>query len=166
MGPDIYPVSNIGQGRLCIMAKPSSGEWINEEFDAIKAFGISRVVSLLEAPEAYTVGLSEEEQYCRVREIDFVHYEIPDRGIPASENTFVSVVESLHAGLLDGLNTVIHCRAGIGRTGLMATAILIKNGVNGADAFDLVSKARRVSVPDTQQQHDYVISLERQLQPK
>jgi hypothetical protein len=37
-----------GQGQLYTITKPSSGEWLDEEFDAIKAYGILRVVSLLE----------------------------------------------------------------------------------------------------------------------
>ena len=164
MGPDIYQVLNIGLGRLCVMAKPTSGEWIDEEFDAIKAFGISRVVSLLEAPEAYSVGLSQEERYCREREIDFVQYEIKDRGIPASEADFISLIQTLHTSIAEGLDTVIHCRAGIGRTGLVAAAILIKNGLGGSESFDTVSAARRVQVPDTEQQKAYVLALETKLQ--
>ena len=164
MGPDIYEVSNIGSGRLCVMAKPTSGEWIDEEFDAIKAFGISRVVSLLEAPEAYSVGLSHEERYCRDRGIDFVQYEIKDREIPDSETDFLLLIQALHSGIAEGLDTVIHCRAGIGRTGVVAAAILIKHGLGGSESFDTVSAARCVQVPDTEQQKEYVLALETKLQ--
>lgn len=163
MGPDIYQVSTIGSGRLCVMAKPTSGEWIDEEFDAIKAFGISRVVSLLEAPEAYSVGLSKEHQYCRDRELDFVQYEIKDRGIPVSEKEFLTFIQTLHTSISEGQDTVIHCRAGIGRTGIVAAAIFIKNGVSGVKSFEIVTGARRVEVPDTEQQKNYVLALENKL---
>lgn len=41
MGPDIYKVDQLGQGFLAVMAKPVSGEWIDEEFSDIAPFEIS-----------------------------------------------------------------------------------------------------------------------------
>jgi len=35
MGPDIYHVEFIERGYLSIMAKPVSGEWIEDEFSSI-----------------------------------------------------------------------------------------------------------------------------------
>jgi protein-tyrosine phosphatase len=145
MGPDIYQVSSIGQGRFFVMTKPFSGEWINEEFDAIRALGIWRVVSLLECAGENVVGLTDEYQQCRSRGIDFIHYELPDRGIPSNTDKYLALIQFLHDELVGGKDTVVHCRAGIGRTGMVATAILIKYGFSSENAFKLVSEARRVS---------------------
>jgi len=66
----------------------------------------------------------------------------------------------------NGENTVIHCRAGIGRTGLLAASVLVKHGHSPNDAFRIVSKARGVDVPDTRDQSDWVISNQKSLQLK
>lgn len=145
---DIYNVSSIGQGRLCVMAKPFSKEWINEEFDAIKAFGISRVVSLLECAEAHILGFTDEDVHCRSRGIDFIQYEIPHRYIPGNEDSYSAFIQFLHDELIEGKDTVVHCRDGIGRTGMVATAVLVKYGLTGEHAVKLVSEARRVSVSE------------------
>ena len=57
MIPDIYQVELIGSGSLSVMAKPVSGEWIEDEFSGIAQFGINRIVSLLEEHESYEVAL-------------------------------------------------------------------------------------------------------------
>jgi len=40
MKPDIYQVELIGSGSLSVMAKPVSGEWIEDEFIGIREWGI------------------------------------------------------------------------------------------------------------------------------
>jgi hypothetical protein len=46
----------------------------------------------------------------------------------------------------------LHCRAGIGRSGLMAAGLLMFLGEQETVAWDRVSKARGLSLPDTQEQ--------------
>lgn len=150
---DIYNVSSIGQGRLCVMAKPFSKEWINEEFDAIKAFGISRVVSLLECAEPHAVDVTDEDAHCRRRGIDFIQYEIPNRCIPGNEDSYLALIQFLHDELIAGMDTVVHCRDGIGRTGMVATAVLVKYGHTGDRAITLVAEAKRVSVSEYRTTH-------------
>ncbi len=59
MKPEIYQVELIGSGILSIMAKPVSGEWIEDEFSGIANEGIDQIVSLLESHEAYEIGLKK-----------------------------------------------------------------------------------------------------------
>ncbi len=63
------------------MAKPVSGEWIEDEFSGIANWGIDRIVSLLEHHEAFEVGLGEEKQLAEKFKIEFIQYPIPDRGL-------------------------------------------------------------------------------------
>ncbi|WP_373565862.1 protein-tyrosine phosphatase family protein [Microbulbifer okhotskensis] len=44
----------------------------------------------------------------------------------------------------------MHCRAGIGRTGMVAAAILLRSGLEPMEAFQLFSSKRCVQVPDEQ----------------
>ena len=157
MKPDIYKVELIGSGSLSVMAKPVSGEWIEDEFSNISSMGINRIVSLLEAHEAYELGLDSEKQLSEKYNMEFISYPIVDRGLPSSINEFLQFTNSLYHEVVLGLNIVIHCRAGIGRTGVVAAGILLHHGFDPKDAFDLISKQRRVEVPDTQAQIDWLI---------
>jgi len=57
------------------------------------------------------------------------------------------------------LDLVIHCRQGIGRSTVMAVAVLALRGMRAETAFDVIARARGCSVPDTDQQRDWVINL-------
>lgn len=42
MLPTVYKVTEIGSAILSVMAKPVSGEWIDEEFSGLKRLGIDK----------------------------------------------------------------------------------------------------------------------------
>lgn len=157
MIPDIYKVELIGSGSLSVMAKPVSGEWIEDEFSNISMFGIDRIVSLLESHEVYDLGLGMEKALAEKNGMEFISYPIPDRGLPNSIDDFLRFTKRLYNEAAGGLNTVVHCRAGIGRTGMIAAGVLLHCGFEPIDAFDLISKKRGVAVPDTQEQIDWVV---------
>ena len=152
MKPEIYQIELIGSGSLSIMAKPISGEWIEESFSDIASAGINRIVSLLELQEAKDVGLSAEKLLSEKNNIEFISYPIPDRGLPPSLSEFSKFTKRLYHEAAAGLNTVIHCRAGIGRTGIVAAGVLLHCGYEPLAAFKHISKLRGVSVPDTVEQ--------------
>ncbi len=163
MGPDIYKVAPIGRGLLAVMAKPVAGEWIADEFSAIARYGITDMVSLLERHEVRELGLTDAPALCAANGMAFTSFPIADRGLPASPGVF-ALVRDIGARIADGAHTVIHCRAGIGRTGLLAAAILVRHGHAPEAAFKLVSSARGVQVPDTPEQVDWVVQHQKRLQ--
>jgi protein-tyrosine phosphatase len=156
MRPDIYKIESIGNGFLAVMAKPVAGEWIEDEFFGIAKEGINQIVSLLEPQEAYTVGLQEEKQLSEKNGMTFISFPIQDRGLPQTVSEFSNFTTNLYHQILNGKNTVVHCRAGIGRSGLVAAGVLLHNGYNPDSAFDLISLRRRVQVPDTAEQRNWL----------
>lgn len=156
MRPDIYQVEPLGIGSLSVMAKPISGEWIDDEFAAIAESGIDRIVSLLERSESYEVGLENEKDYTEKYGMEFISFPIKDRGMPQSMNEFSSFTKNLYHDAVAGINTVIHCRAGIGRTGLVAAGVLLHCAFEPEAAFEHISKKRGVSVPDTSEQREWL----------
>lgn len=156
MGPSIYSVATIGQGKLSVMAKPVVGEWVDEEFGAIANRGVTQIVSLLEVSEAYDLGLDKESLYSERHGIDFRNFPIPDRGLPSSVARFRDFCVAVHTEISRGAHVVVHCRAGIGRTGLVAAAILLREGRDVESAFSQVSKSRGVEVPDTPEQYQWI----------
>ena len=157
MKPDIYQVEQIGSGFLAVMAKPVSGEWIEDEFKGIAQEGIKQIVSLLESRESYEVGLKNEKQLSEKNKMEFISFPIKDRGLPTSVKEFSKFTKSLYAQIAGGKNTVVHCRAGIGRAGIVASGVLLHCGFEPKEAFSLVSKKRRVEVPDTEEQYNWLV---------
>jgi len=154
--PSIYEIERIGSGFLAVMAKPVAGEWIDDEFSGIEAAGIEQVVSLLEAAEAFEVGLGDEQQVCNRHGLRFVPYPIRDRGLPSSAAGFALFTRKLYHEIAGGQSTVVHCRAGIGRAGLVAAGVLLHAGFEPVKAFEQVSKHRGVEVPDTDEQRSWL----------
>ena len=156
MKPDIYKIKEIGRGSLSAMAKPRSGEWVNEEFQGIAESGISKVISLLEVSEARDLDLNQERQLSESNGMDFAQFPIPDRGVPTSLDEYCKFIKRQYFEITNGANGVVHCRAGIGRTGMVTVSILLHSGYDSLEAFELVSEKRGIVVPDTQQQIDWV----------
>ena len=159
MLPTIYLVKELSLGKLSVMAKPVAGEWIDDEFIGLNKLGVDTVVSLLEREEEYDVGLTSEKSLCQKHGLQFVSFPIPDRGLPNTSNA-LNLADELHRKIVGGEHVVIHCRAGIGRTGIIAGAVLVKSGLTASDALSLISSARGVQVPDTEEQENWLKELE------
>lgn len=158
MLPTTYKVKDIEKGTLSVMAKPVPGEWVEDEFSGLKRLGIDKVVCLLEQFEQIEVGLGSEEELCIKNSLEYVSFPIPDRGLPKTTlaNTFI---HELYEEICAGKHIVIHCRAGIGRTGIIAGGILVKSGIPAKEAFSIISSARGVQVPDTEEQENWLLLL-------
>jgi protein-tyrosine phosphatase len=157
MKPDVYKVEFIGSGFLAVMAKPVSGEWIEEEFMGIANEGINSIVSLLELHESYELGLQNEKHLAEKNGMEFVSYPLKDRGLPSSVDEFKNFTKELYHQIAGGKNTVIHCRAGIGRTGVVAAGVLLHCGFKPDEAFKHISEKRGVQVPDTEEQINWIV---------
>ena len=157
MKPDIYWLKEIEPIRLAIMPKPRSGEWLADEIAGYSVDGVSVLVSLLESQEIYELGLGDEARLCQEHSIEFISYPIADRHVPLSVELTRELVADLIGKLHTGQGVAIHCRAGIGRSGIIAAWILIKLGFTVEHAFSMLSVARRTKVPDTAAQKDWVI---------
>lgn len=141
-----------GGNRLGIMARPRGNEWLEQEIKQFKTSGVDVIVSLLEKEEIYELGLREEGQYCTHHELDFIHFPIKDRSVPVSVADTNKVVLSIHNALMQGKDVVIHCRMGIGRSAIIAGAVLLKTGGRAADILKHIGQVRGLTVPDTEEQ--------------
>lgn len=138
------------------MSKPSGGEYLGEDIKYLKNLGIDIVVSLLEPRESSELGLSGEESCCASLGIKFVSFPIQDRSTPPNNTRFIKSVHDIYEVILSGANVVAHCRAGIGRSGIYTTSVLIRHGHSAHEAFKLVSAARGFEIPDTQEQIEWI----------
>jgi protein-tyrosine phosphatase len=156
MRPDLYWIAHPASHRLAIMARPRAGDWLDDEIGGWRDAGVDLVVSLLEPEEVSDLALQQEEPLCRRHGMDFLSFPIRDRGVPASVDDARALARILADRVATGGGVAIHCRAGIGRSSLMAALVLAEAGMNAAQAFAATSEARGLPVPDTDEQRQWV----------
>ena len=156
MRSGLYWIEGPWRGRLALAARPRGGDWLEDEIADWQRSGIGAVLSLLTPEEDQDLDLRDEETETRRSGLEFLSFPIPDRHVPRLEARFGEIVEEVNSRLSSGKNVVVHCRQGIGRSGLVAACLLIKNGMSPGAAIDTVSAARGLVVPETSEQRDWI----------
>ena len=159
MQAELYWICQVGEGHLGVMPRPRGGDWLFDELCSLRESGVDVLISLLEAHEIDEVDLGEEENACKVNEIAFISFPIADRCVPGSTQAVLELADLVLAKLRSGMNVAIHCRAGIGRSSLIAASVLKLSGLSVDDAFRKISNARGCAVPDTPEQREWVDRL-------
>lgn len=151
--------TNANGGKLGIMARPRGDDWLEQEINHFKKQGIGVIVSLLEATEIQELGLQKQSALCAGQEIMFLQFPIADRSVPSSTSGARQLVSLLSEQLNKGLSVVVHCRMGIGRSSIIAGAVLQKDGWKTDELIRHIGKMRGVSVPDTEEQITWLKKL-------
>jgi protein-tyrosine phosphatase len=141
---------------LAIVPRPRGGDWLLDDLRSLKAAGIDVLVSLLTQAEADELGLSSEAPGCKEVGIQFLVFPIEDRSVPNSAAAFSKFAEQADLELKKHSAIGIHCRAGIGRSSLLAACLLAQHGYEPSAAFEAITQARGCSVPDTDEQRRWV----------
>jgi len=161
MSADIYWIADVPCGRLAILGRPRAGEWLHDEITDWATNGLTDIVSLLEDHEIRELELTREAELVRHAGLDFERFPIPDRGVPISLESANELWRRLVAKLRDERSLGIHCRASIGRAGLVAVGTLLRLGVPENVAWQRASTARGRQVPDTDEQRLWVSAYRR-----
>lgn len=162
MRPDLYRIDGPWRGRLAIVSRPRSDEWLRDEIEGWVCAEIDVVVSLLTSEEISDLGLKDEAKIARELGIEFISYPIPDYNVPVSSASFRSLVSELSDLLSSGKSIGIHCRQSVGRSSLLAASLLSRFNVTVAEGFRVIRDARGVSVPDTAEQRQWVTTFSKQ----
>jgi protein-tyrosine phosphatase len=65
-------------------------------------------------------------------------------------------VDAVGESIRGGRRVAIHCRMGLGRSPLVAAAVLIADGLTADEAMAIVSEARGASTPETAAQRAWL----------
>jgi hypothetical protein len=142
--------------RVAIVPCPDGGRHLPDAIGSLRDWGLDTLVSLLSPEETRILRLEHEAQLCRETGIDFQWLPVPDHSIPDSLEEFRLLVRRLHLDLRDGRAVGAHCYAGIGRSCMLLACLLCSEGLTPAEAFDRLSIARGLRVPDTWLQIQWV----------
>ena len=156
MWKELHWVGGPWPGKLAVAPRPRGGEWLEDDLASWRRAGIATVLSLLTPDEEQDLDLSREGSAAQEQGMTFRALPIPDRGVPNSETEVAAALETLDADLGSGKNVVVHCRQGIGRSGMIAVCLLLTKGVSPKKAVDVVSAARGIPVPETPEQRNWI----------
>ena len=145
--------------KLAIASRPQGGEWLPDDIRLLKDEGIDILVSLLSWEENRELDLEEEKAACSSVGMAFVNFPVPDRQVPPSRLGFLTFAQLLHKRAGEGLRVGVHCRACIGRSSVLLATVLRLEGFSAEEAFDRISAARGMRVPDTAEQARWVARL-------
>ena len=159
MRRDLFWIPGPWRGKLAIATRPRGGDWLLDEARLWRQAGLDVAVSLLETDEAEQLELQHEREAAETSKLRFVSFPIPDRGEPASTSHTIALLKDLADLLESGENVAIHCRQGIGRSGLIAAGLLMTSGMNAGQAIGVVSSARGLAVPETAEQLQWLRRL-------
>ncbi|MFQ5963763.1 MAG: dual specificity protein phosphatase 23 [Candidatus Scalinduaceae bacterium] len=135
------------EGEIAGMAKPASSV---VDFEFLKDNDIEAIVSLTEFP--LNKSLVEEFGF------ETKHIPIKDFETPSMEQieNFLNFAKKIRT---DRKKLVVHCDAGIGRTGTMLACYLVSKGFSAANAIEEVRRKRPGSI-ETIEQESIVLEYE------
>ncbi len=133
-----------------------TGDWrrdLGADLAVIEGWGTKALVTLMEPPELARYGVASLSQRLAPT---IQHYQLPimDGSIPSAtwEEHWRVVGPELRTLLTSGQRIVVHCRGGLGRTGLVVAKLLVELGVPSEQAIGMVRKARPGAIENAKQE--------------
>jgi len=138
-----------------ITGKPDNFSWIieeklagsaiptsKEEIDWIKQEGVKSIVTIREEPL--------EDEW--IKDVNYLHVHSNDMGIPEFSD-LVNSVDFIHQRITNDEPVMVHCLAGLGRTGTILACYLIKyEDMTANDAIEKVRRERHGSIQSFSQE--------------
>ncbi len=151
----IYTVARDLPGTLSTMPAPVGGADLDGSIADLVQDGVQVLVSLLPPDQAAGLDLDGEEAAATRAGLTFRSFPIADFGVP-DKATAGEFLDQLGQDLDGGKHVAVHCYAGIGRSSLIAAALLVRRGTAPDAAWAQIGAARGVPVPETDEQRAWV----------
>jgi len=130
---------------------------LDADLQAIQAWGASAVLSLIEPHEFARLGVPGFAQAIAGTPLQWLPVPITDMATPSAATlaAWRSQGPALLQALGQGQRVLVHCAAGLGRTGMLVAKLLVLHGVSAEEAIAQVRRARPGTI-ETEAQADWV----------
>lgn len=144
---------------------PVAGGWNRDmaaDLQVIQEWGATAIVSLLTAREARVLGIEHLEREAARLGIPVFRGPIFDQHAPDEEfeEAWAVAGPDVRDRLRCGQRVLIHCRAGRGRSGMIAARLLVELGTPADEAIHMLREARPGALLNPQQV-EHVLSIRR-----
>jgi len=156
---DFLPVRSVGlPGRIGMTFAPGKkGRGATSNWDRdlptdlrrlYRTYSTVILVTLLEPGERELLHIGTLLEEAASAGLEVIEFPFRDGGVPASHEGLAILVATILAASVEHRNVTIHCRGGLGRSGLVAAACLLAQGSAVASALGVV-RASRVGAEET-----------------
>lgn len=119
---------------------------------------IGLVVVLTEQQEYLVYAMKDLPAFYKSNGLDVLHLPVPDFGVPSDPDEWEKGIKTVVDALKEGRNVVVHCLAGLGRTGVFLACLAKETlGLSGDQSISWV----RESIPgalENYNQEEFVIN--------
>lgn len=135
-------------------------KWLKSDIAEIHEWGANGVLTLMEEHELTYLGVPMLPKALDAAGLWWKHLPIMDMHVPEQlfEDQWRTEGADIRNRLMQGEKIIIHCFAGLGRTGLIAARLLVEFGIAPQEAVELVRdiNPRRIQ---TIEQEEFVLGL-------
>lgn len=130
------------QGCLWLTGLPATDSMLADFMTAMRDAKATQVVVLVEPDELRALAPAYNDTLrSDALGVSVTQFAIRDLGVPDDVPAFLARAKNIAQALQNGARITVHCRAGIGRTGMMAQAVLVSLGLPLQDAAQRVADA-------------------------
>jgi ADP-ribosylglycohydrolase/protein-tyrosine phosphatase len=127
---------------------------------ARQVYGIDVLVALIEDHELALLQIPDLPERADRMGLEVIRLPIPDCGVPADKGRLHDTVTRILEAAESGRSVMIHCRGGLGRSGLVAACCLVGLGKGADEAMAIVRATRRHTI-ETEAQERAVRAYEK-----
>ncbi len=165
---DFLPAGVVSPGRIGMTIAPGKkGSGIGRRWDRDldldlthlrDAYQTALLVCLLEPDELTRLGIEALPARARERGMKFAELAIRDGGVPVDRRPVRALVLDILSSVARGETVVVHCRGGLGRTGILVACCVMEHRRAGGHAVDadevmrVVRAARRGAIENAAQE--------------
>lgn len=137
---------------------------LRRDLAACREWGASGILTLNEPDELFGLGVGELGGHVTEAGFWWRNLPIADMGVPDDSFEVMWAVEGkqIAASLIAGERVILHCLAGLGRTGMIAARLLVDMGMSPQLAVAEVRKIRPRAI-QTEEQEKYVYKFGRKI---
>lgn len=153
---------SIGKGILAISPMPGNDGDYEGDLEHITAWAPAIVISLTTPVEMFVATTQDLGHRLQDRGTRWLHLPIEDLQAPSAEfmSDWIKASEAIRRALVGGGRVLLHCKAGCGRSGMVALRLMIEMGEAPDEALARLRAVRPCAI-ETSEQMDWAMKAER-----